>query len=187
MAPPPGLGALGLTFTAMRGMQAVALIAIIGLTSNFISEMVTAGYVAPSALVGTLVVACFAAVYTIITYILYWDSLLPLLISTAADGLCLIGVIAVACVVGKPVSYLSCPKLPDSGNMATFIDSLFRNLSREHVYEWVNPDKTACFEIKAVWGLSICLCILYFMSAVASICLWKRLKGSPPPAGKDME
>ncbi|RCI12717.1 hypothetical protein L249_0508, partial [Ophiocordyceps polyrhachis-furcata BCC 54312] len=184
---PPSLGALGLTFTAMRAMQAAALVAIIGLTSNFIAEMVTAGYVAPSPLVGTLVVACFAAVYTIITYILYWDSLLPLLISTAADGLCLIGVIAVACVVGKPVSYLSCPTLSDSGNMATFIDSLYRNLSREHMYEWVNPDKTTCYEIKAVWGLSICLCILYFMSAVASICLWKRIKGGPRPAVKDIE
>lgn len=56
MAAPPALGALGLTFTAMRGMQAVSLITIIGLTSNFISEMVVAGYETPSALVGTLVV-----------------------------------------------------------------------------------------------------------------------------------
>lgn len=53
---PPALGALGMTFTAMRAFQAVALITIIGLTSNFISEMVAASYVPPSALVGTLVV-----------------------------------------------------------------------------------------------------------------------------------
>lgn len=60
MPAPPALGALGMTFTAMRAMQGVALIAIIGLTSNFISEMVTANYVPPSALVGTLVVvSCF--------------------------------------------------------------------------------------------------------------------------------
>ncbi|PHH93386.1 hypothetical protein CDD83_3699 [Cordyceps sp. RAO-2017] len=187
MASPPALGALGLTFTAMRALQAVALITIIGLTSNFISEMVTANYVAPSALVGTLVVACMAAVYTVITYILYWDSLLPLLVSTAADGLCLIAVIVVACVLGKPVSYLSCPALPDAGNTANFIGSLFLNLSRNNLYEWVDPDKAACLEIKAIWGLSICLCILFFFSAVASACLWKRIKGSPPPARKDVE
>ncbi|PHH69118.1 hypothetical protein CDD80_7005 [Ophiocordyceps camponoti-rufipedis] len=186
MATPPALGALGLTFTAMRAMQAAALVAVIGLTSNFIAEVVAAGYVAPSALVGTLVVACFAAVYTIITYILYWDSLLPLLLSTAADVLCLIGVIAVACVLGKPVSYLSCPNLPDSGSTATFIDSLFRNLAREQIFEWVNTDKTACLEIKAVWGLSICLCILFFFSAAASACLWKRLKGGTRPVSKDI-
>lgn len=56
MPAPPALGALGMTFTVMRAMQGVALIAIIGLTSNFISEMVSANYVPPSALVGTLVV-----------------------------------------------------------------------------------------------------------------------------------
>ncbi|KAF4505496.1 hypothetical protein G6O67_007440 [Ophiocordyceps sinensis] len=187
MGSPPALGALGSTFTAMRAMQAVALIAIIGLTSNFISEMVVANYVAPSALVGTLIVACMAAVYTIITYILYWDSLLPLLISTGADSLCLVAVIVVACVVGRPVSYLSCPSLPDSGNTANFISSLFRNLSRQVWYEWVDPDKAACFELKAIWGLSICLCVLYFVSAVASACLWKRIKGGSRPPPKDIE
>jgi hypothetical protein len=56
MTAPPALGALGMTFTAMRALQAVALITIIGLAANFISEMVTANYVPPSALVGTLVV-----------------------------------------------------------------------------------------------------------------------------------
>lgn len=45
-----------MTWTAMRGMQFVSLITIIGLTSNFISEMVMADYAAPSALIGTLVV-----------------------------------------------------------------------------------------------------------------------------------
>lgn len=55
--------------------------------------------------------ACLATVYTVITYILYWDSLLPLLISTAADVVCLVAIVVVACVVDKPVSYLSCPAL----------------------------------------------------------------------------
>lgn len=45
-----------MTFTAMRALQAISLITVIGLTSNFIAEMVTANYVPPSALVGTLVV-----------------------------------------------------------------------------------------------------------------------------------
>ncbi|KJZ77009.1 hypothetical protein HIM_03330 [Hirsutella minnesotensis 3608] len=187
MPAPPALGALGLTFTVMRALQTVSLIIIIGLTSNFISEMVVANYVAPSALVGTLVVACMAAVYTVITYILYWDSLLPLLISTGADSMCLIAVIVVACVLGKPVSYLSCPVLPDSGNTANFINSLFFNLSRNNMFEWADPDKAACFELKAVWGLSICLCILFFISAVSSACLWNRIKGSGAPAPKDLE
>ena len=56
MQSPPALGALGMTWTAMRGMQFLSLIVIIGLTSNFISEMVISDYAAPSALIGTLVV-----------------------------------------------------------------------------------------------------------------------------------
>lgn len=114
--------------------------------------------------------------------------MLPLLISTGADGLCLIATIVVACVVGKPVSYLSCPALSDNGNTANFIHSLFLNLARKDYYEWVDADKATCFEVKAIWGLSISLCVLYFMSAVTSACLWKRIKGGanrPPP--KDFE
>lgn len=56
MQPMPALGALGHTWTAMRAMEFISLITIIGLTSNFISEMVAADYAAPSALIGTLVV-----------------------------------------------------------------------------------------------------------------------------------
>ncbi|TQS31443.1 hypothetical protein Golomagni_08274, partial [Golovinomyces magnicellulatus] len=102
MAGPAAPGALGLTFSVMRAMQLVSLIIIIGMSSNFVAEIVGSDYAPPSALIGTLVVACLTAVYIVISYILYLDSMLPLLIATAADFLCLIAGIAVACVVGKP-------------------------------------------------------------------------------------
>lgn len=184
---PPALEVLRLTFGAARALQAVALVAVVGLASNFMSETVAAGYEAPAALVGTLVVACLAAIYIAISYVLYWDSLLPLLVSAAADGLCLVAVVVAACVVGRPVSYLSCPALPDAGNTANFITSLFRNLSRRVLYQWVDADKAACLEFKAVWGLSICLCVLYLVLAVASACLWRRVKADARPAPKDVE
>ena len=47
-------GALGATFTVVRAMQAISLITIIGMTSNFISEMVTVDQVPPHVLIGTL-------------------------------------------------------------------------------------------------------------------------------------
>lgn len=114
--------------------------------------------------------------------------MLPLLISTAADGTCLVATIVVACVVGRPVSYLSCSALADGGNTANFIHSLFMNLSRKNYFEWVDADKATCFEVKAVWGLSIGLCVLYFMSSITSACLWKRIKGGSdrPPPPKDL-
>ena len=52
-------GALGATFTVVRAMQAISLITIIGMTSNFISEMVAADQAPPKVLIGTLsVVSC---------------------------------------------------------------------------------------------------------------------------------
>lgn len=132
-----------------------------------------------------------AIVYIVITYILYWDSMLPLLVATGADAALLIAVIVVACVVGKPVNYLDCNELPSNGNTATFINSLFHNVykSRGDLIVWVDADKASCFEVKAVWGLSIALCVLFAFSAVATACLWKRQRtvAAAEQAPKDFE
>ena len=56
MPAPPALGALGMTFTAMRAMQGLALLTMIGLSANFVSQAVENGNTPPQALVGTLVV-----------------------------------------------------------------------------------------------------------------------------------
>lgn len=50
----PAFGALGATFTVVRGMQAISLIAIIGMTANFIAEMVSLNQSPPHVLIGTL-------------------------------------------------------------------------------------------------------------------------------------
>jgi hypothetical protein len=50
----PQLGALGAAFTVVRAMQIVCLISIIGMTSNFVSEMVTANQKPPQVIIGTL-------------------------------------------------------------------------------------------------------------------------------------
>ncbi|KAI9172184.1 ENTH domain-containing protein [Paramyrothecium foliicola] len=185
----PALGALGMTFQAMRSMQFVSLITIIGLTANFISEMVAADYEPASAIIGTLIVACLATVYIVVTYILYWDSILPFLVATAADSLLLIAVIVVACVVGKPVSYLSCGAFPSKGNTANFIGSLFHNVKNSHdnTFEWIDGDRNSCLQIKIVWGLSIALCVLFSFSAVTTACLWRRLRSPASQAPKDFE
>ncbi|KAK6948852.1 hypothetical protein Daesc_008923 [Daldinia eschscholtzii] len=52
----PQLGALGVTFTAFRAMQSASLIAIIGMTANFINDIVTSERDTPDVLVGTLTV-----------------------------------------------------------------------------------------------------------------------------------
>lgn len=51
-------GALGATFTVTRILQVVCLTGIIGMTANFISEMISADKTPPRVLVGTLTVVC---------------------------------------------------------------------------------------------------------------------------------
>ena len=51
-------GALGATYQVARLIQSICLIAIIGLTANFISEIVAVNGEPPSILIGTLTVVC---------------------------------------------------------------------------------------------------------------------------------
>ncbi|KAJ0325521.1 hypothetical protein COL5a_007330 [Colletotrichum fioriniae] len=161
MGSAPRLGALGHTFTAMRAMQFVSLVSIIGMVSNFISEINGADAVPPSVLIGTLVISCIATLYISITYILYYDNMLPLLLAAGADTFLLIAVIVVACLLGKPLSYLDCAALPkSSGSTANFMASVTTNIntgSALNYFIWVGADQGTCYAIKAVWGLSIAL------------------------------
>ncbi|OLN85382.1 hypothetical protein CCHL11_07960 [Colletotrichum chlorophyti] len=191
MGSAPRLGALGHTFTAMRAMQFVSLVAIIGMVSNFISEINGADALSPPVLIGTLVVSCIATLYITITYILYYDNMLPLLIATGADSALLIAVIVVACLLGKPLSYLTCTALPKSGSTASFMASVTANIqagSTLNYFVWVGADQRTCYAIKAVWGLSIALCVLFAFSAITAVCLWRRIKLAPAVAApKDIE
>ena len=114
------------------------------------------------------------------------DHLLPFLVSTALDSLLLIAVIVVAVTVGKPLSYLNCAALPSSGATSSFLDSVGQNMSKVNYWIWAGASKTTCFEMKAIWGLSIALCILFAFSGVVSVCLWRRMQVFAAP-GKDVE
>ncbi|KAI1864100.1 uncharacterized protein JN550_009120 [Neoarthrinium moseri] len=194
----PQLGALGVTFTALRAAQFLSLVAIIGLTANFINEIVTAQRDAPGVLIGTLTVASTASLYIAITYILYYDGLLPLLIAGVFDFLLLIATIVVAATVGKPLSKLTCEILPAAGTStitsgSTFVASTtgvsYRSILTKAVdyFTFVAVDQPHCYEIKAVWGLSIALCVLFAFSCLICIGLWRRVKSTSAAAPKDIE
>jgi hypothetical protein len=183
-----GKGALGATFLVVRIFQAMSLIAIIGMTANFIAEMVNSGETPPDVLVGVISVTVIAAVYCIFTGILFIDNILPLLLNTVMDGLLLIALIVVAVVVGKPLSYLNCDvvgQLQLTGDAYDFATSLGSNLNENGDYlYWIGTSRSICLESKSIWGLSIALCILFTFSAICSICLWRQMKAAPP-AGKE--
>lgn len=97
--------------------------------------------------------------------------------------------IVVACVVGKPVSYLDCNAFPSKGSTAAFLNSLFANVKRlgDNTFEWVGPSKPSCLQLKSIWGISIAMCALFTLSTATTACLWRRLKCSAPPPPKDLE
>merc|ERR1711939_1071535 len=160
--------------------------AIIRMTSNFIDQMVKLDQKPPSVLIGTLSVTVITVLYVLISYVLYWDSMLPFLISPALDSTILIAVIVVAVTVGKPLSYLDCAALSNSGgSTSSFLASVGENMSKVNYWVWAGASKTTCFELKSIWGLSIALCILFAFSSVVSICLWRKLKVVGP--AKDIE
>ncbi|KAJ2985379.1 hypothetical protein NUW58_g5565 [Xylaria curta] len=79
----PQLGALGVTFTAFRALQLLSLVTVVGLTANFINEFASSQREVPDVLVGTITVTSISALYVAISYILYYDGMLPLLVAAA--------------------------------------------------------------------------------------------------------
>ncbi|KAK0721259.1 hypothetical protein B0T21DRAFT_386189 [Apiosordaria backusii] len=177
----PQLGALGVTFTLMRACQFACLISVIGLCANFINEIATAEHNPPSELVGALTVAVTAIIYVIITYILYYDNMLSMLTTAGLDGLLFIASIVVASLVGKPLSMLNCAALPSSDYATTFFSSApspIKSIITKTIsyVTFVLLDRTTCYQIKAVWGLCITICILFAFSTLACLGLWQRIR-----------
>ncbi|KAL8924183.1 MAG: hypothetical protein Q9172_002805 [Xanthocarpia lactea] len=180
-------GALGTTFKVARILQSLSLIAIIGMAAYFISQMVSQNNAPSDVLVGTLSVTCIAVLYCAITYILYIDNTLPFLITTGLDGMLLIALIVVAVVVGKPLSYLNCNVIGSSSvSQSTYQlglelkKSFSKEGSKVQYSNWIGASKITCYEMKAIWGLSIALCVLFAFSAICSVCLWRRSKTVAP-------
>lgn len=102
--------------------------------------------------------------YCAITVILYFDSILPLLISTGIDSLFLIALVVVSVVVGKPLSYLNCKFLDETSNASSsaydFTSALGNSLNKDgkvNYRQWIGTSKSTCLEMKSIWGLSIAL------------------------------
>lgn len=91
--------------------------------------------------------------------------MLPFLINTGMDGMLLIAVAVVAITVGKPLSYLDCQSIGSASSVtssayeftAALGSSLNENGGGLNYNNWIGATKATCFEMKAIWGLSIAL------------------------------
>lgn len=198
--PVPSYGAMPLskTFLLVRIMQVLAMIIIIGITSNFVSLIVSTGVEPPKEFVGTLSIACIATLYVLVSIAFYWsEANLGLVVMSAVDSLLLIAFIVVAVTMGKPISFLNCyvigkvDQATEAASAYAFTMSVTQNLntigSKLNLGHWAGATKANCFQSKAIWGLSIALCILFTTSGVLLPTLWyKSKKASPAPKSVDV-
>ncbi|KAL2163285.1 hypothetical protein VTH06DRAFT_5341 [Thermothelomyces fergusii] len=166
---------MGVTFTIMRACEFASLITVIGLCANFMNQIAATEREAPAELVGTLTVEVTAVIYVMITCILYYDNMLPLVVAGVLDGALLIASVVVAALVGKPLAALDCSALPSPvPAIATFFSSSpsahpirATGIVQSLPYPtFVALDQPTCYEIKAVWGLSIAQCVLFAFSGL---------------------
>ena len=77
----------------------------------------------------------------------------------------LIAVVVVAVTVGKPLSYLACQNIGSGSSLtnsaydftAALGSSLDKNGGKLNYNNWIGATRSTCFEMKAIWGLSIAL------------------------------
>lgn len=109
----------------------------------------------------------------------------------------LVATIVVAATIGMPLSLLTCKALPESVPSAissgiTMVSTAqgvtYRSVLGKAVnyFAFVATDRAHCYEIKAIWGLSIALCVLFAFSGIVCVGLWRRVK-TMAGAPKDIE
>ncbi|KAF2623124.1 hypothetical protein BU25DRAFT_414641 [Macroventuria anomochaeta] len=192
--PVPSYGTMPLSkmFLLVRILQALCMVIIIGICSNFVQMIVVTGAEPPKEFVGTLSVTCIATLYVMVSIGYYWSfANLGLLVMASIDSLLLIAFIVCAVTLGKPMSYLNCYVIGkssyevDAANAYAFVTSASQNIkewSGSSVWNWAGATKNNCFQGKTVWGLSIALCILFTTSCALLPTLWyKNKKATPAP------
>jgi hypothetical protein len=184
--PVPSYGAMPLSkmFLAVRILQAICMVIVIGICSNFIQMIVTTGVEPPKEFVGTLSVVstsspmyqhitnihqtCIATLYIMVSVGYYWSHAnLGLLVMTGVDSLLLIAFIVCAVTLGKPMSFLNCyvigksSKDVDAAYAYAFVTATAQNLNESgaglDLRHWAGVTRSNCFQAKAVWGMAIAL------------------------------
>jgi len=175
--PTYGAAPLSKTFFLVRVLQVIAMIAIVGMTANFVSLIVSSGITPPKEFVGTLSVTCIATLYCLVSIAFYWsEANLGLFVMSGVDSLLLIAFIVVAVTVGKPLSFLNCYVIGsasqevEAASAYAFTASVAENINtwgnKVALGSWAGATKANCFETKAIWGLSIALCLLFTTSCI---------------------
>lgn len=193
--PVPTYGAAPLSkfFLLTRILELVCMIGIVGITANFVDQIVSSNVEPPQEVVGTLSVTCLAALYCLVSIAFFYsEAFIGLFVMTGLDAALTIAFIVVAVTLGRPVSYLKCALVEDTSSEVTaasayaFTSAVSDNWGKSGVEAgfagWAGATKVNCYETKAIWGLSIALCILFSTSCfVLPTLFFKNKKANAPP------
>ena len=156
--PVPDYGALPLAkfFLLCRMLSLTAMVCIVGLTANFVSEIVSTNLAPPREVVAALTIVshmfhaflglstdtcsktCLAALYNLISIpFFYARANMGLLIMTLVDSFLLLSFAIISIVFGKPLSFLNCAVVTSasaSGNAessAAWLQSIASNIGKD--------------------------------------------------------
>ncbi|CAK7245161.1 MAG: hypothetical protein STHCBS139747_006730 [Sporothrix thermara] len=168
------LGYYGYTLLAVRPLQTIAIAAVVGMTASFVSQDAHAHLAAPSQVVGTLVISSIALLWTLLSATAHVDAYIPYWITACLDLLFTVPFIVGAAVLGGPLGGFSCSVLPNTSNSDLLaIQTKAATATSPAAYIlFVGDNQATCYQIMAVWGLAIALCVMFVVTGLAAMLLF---------------
>lgn len=174
-------GYYGHTFVGARLLAAIALLAIIGLVAGFTSQINKASLAPPVQLTGAIIVSAAALLWVLLSFTAYDDTHIPYMATAIVDTVFLIPFVIDVIVLGGQLSQTECSTLPEAGNGTLLqLDPADGAANGTLSYvTFIASDRMTCYKLQGTWGLSIALCILFLLSALAAAFLFmgKRKNG----------
>lgn len=172
-------GYYGHTFVGSRLLSGIALVAIIGLVANFTTTINKASLTPPLQLTGALIVSGAALLWVLLSFTAYDDTHIPYLATAIVDTVFLIPFVVVVIILGGQLSKTDCSTLPaESGTQQLKPADTAGNGTLSFI-TFVASDQMTCYKLQGTWGLTIALCILFTLSALAAAFMFmgKRKNG----------
>lgn len=157
-------GFFGYTFAGARLLSVIALLAIIGLAVGFTSQINKASLAPPAQLTGAIIISGTALFWVLLSFTAYDDTHFPYMATAIVDTVLLIVFVVVVIILTGQVSKTDCSTLPTaSGDGAG--NGTLSSLAA--------TDQMTCFKLKGTWGISIAVCILFLLSALAAAFMFR--------------
>lgn len=172
-------GYYGHTFVGARVLSGIALLAIIGLVATFTSQINKASLAPPVQLTGAIIVSAAALLWVLLSFTAYDDTHIPYMATAIVDTLFLIPFVVVVIILGGQLSKTECSTLPEQSGTLQLAPADTAGNGTLSFITFVASDRMTCYKLQGTWGLSIALCILFLLSALAAAFMFmgKRKNG----------